>query len=146
MGSEPWQAATLNDGTAGAGIPHQLCYWTPYSPGSGFSDPGYFRDPAGVVHLRGLVVANDGSGLNSLNCQASGDTGRIIFQLPEGYRPETLWIAAALANEKAARVDVDAVNGAVQIGASVPDADKKVWVSLDNISFRCAPSGQHGCP
>ena len=45
-GSEGWHPAALYDGSG-----HLVCYWTNF--GDGQSDAAYFRDSAGVVHLKG---------------------------------------------------------------------------------------------
>jgi hypothetical protein len=136
-GSENWIPLDLNDN----GGPN-LCYWTDF--GDPFPDPAYFRDREGVVHLRGLVRANDG---DIINC---GDVSSTFFMayLPAGYLPEAWALHTASSNNEPARVDVRPEGGVVlEGGGSYPSwADAKAWVSLDGISFRCAPSGQDGCP
>jgi hypothetical protein len=136
-GSEGWQPAALYDGSG-----HLVCYWTNF--GGGQSDAAYFRDPAGVVHLRGLVKAHDGS---EVPCDVifGGDPNR-IFTLPAGYRPDRQSIAATVSNNSPGRINVNA-DGRVAIETGYPSfANAKQWVSLDNISVRCAPSGANGCP
>jgi hypothetical protein len=59
----------------GSGEPGFLNGWV--AVGGGSSTPGFYKDPLGVVHLRGAVQ----SGTSSNN--ATGD----VFVLPEGYRP-----------------------------------------------------------
>ena len=94
-GSEPWQPMTLN---AGGGS----CFWTFVDP----TQPAYFRDGFGVVHLRGLVDANDGP----LGGEVCGDylgDDSLITTLPAGYRPETGPAFPAVSNNKAGRVNVN---------------------------------------
>ena len=40
----------------------------------------------------------------------------------------------------------DFTSGAVSVEAPTTEANAKEWISLDGISFRCAPSGFGGCP
>jgi hypothetical protein len=139
-GSEAWQGATLNDGSFGINPPGSYCHWLNF--GSGHTTAAYFRDSAGVVHLKGLVKAADGS------TGACGSTGRDdrIYTLSAGYLPAERQLFPVVANNKPGRVDVLST-GRVQIEQGFPTfADAKVFVSLDGISFRCAPSGQNGCP
>jgi hypothetical protein len=134
-GAEPWHDATLNSGNTG-----QQCSWTNY--GGEQNPAGYFRDSAGVVHLRGLVVAAGGS---VLDC-GSGDGDEAPFTLPAGYWPDHDWALAAISNNNPGRINVD-IGGIVSIENNFPGwADAKQWVSLDGLTFRCAPSGQDGCP
>ena len=59
-----------------------------------------------------------------------------------------------LSNNSPGRVNVDADNGdyndfegEVSIEDGFPTfGNAQAWVSLDGISFRCAPSGSGGCP
>tara|TARA_Y100000310_G_scaffold192986_1_gene192960 strand:+ start:2586 stop:3218 length:633 start_codon:yes stop_codon:yes gene_type:complete len=63
--------------------------WTPivftsnWAHSSSYTDPAYFRDAVGFVHLRGGIV------------NASGGATDTIFTLPEGFRPPKLTIVAA---------------------------------------------------
>lgn len=101
-----------------------------------FSSAAYMRDRLGFVHLKGVIVPG---------------SQREVFVLPEGFRP-------ALGEAYAAPSD-DAVNGHVPghiyirgySNNTVPGyveafAHGSSWVSLDGITFRCAPAGQNGCP
>jgi hypothetical protein len=91
----------------------------------------YQRDPFGTVHLRGVA----------LKCGAppSGDT---IFTLPSGYRPAAQEVQVALYSTGANRVNIDTSGGVVAAGGPASGAS----VSLDGLTFRCAPSGSNGCP
>lgn len=143
-GSENWNVPTLNDGSGWNGMsvsPWVNCRWANF--GGGMSPVGFFRDPAGVVHLRGVVRAVDGS---AYSCGAFTGLDHRMFDLPSGYRPSDRGAFSVVANNKPGRVDVLA-NGTVQIEPAYPTfADARNFVSLDGISFRCAPSGQNGCP
>ena len=138
VGSEGWHLAPLNDGATGPPGGPVVCHWTAY--GGGFSSPGYFRDPSGMVHLRGLTKAADGiftcADLPSLR----------VFTLPTGYRPEADAALTTISNNKPGRINVRS-GGDVEVEPNFPTfADAKNWVSLDGLSFRCAPSGHDGCP
>ena len=154
VGSEAWHDATLNDGSLYffAPNPGQACNWTNY--GGGQNTAGYFRDASGIVHLRGLVVAHDGT---TLTCAfGANQDDAVIFFLPPGYQPDHQWAEAAISNDKPGRVNIDPshalaasafTKSTVEIEPNFPAfTDAKVWVSLDGITFRCAPSGQNGCP
>ena len=118
------------------------CHWTNY--GGDFADAAYFRDREGVVHLRGLVRANDGT---VLDCGATSNDVVISTSLPLGYGPEDRTIFTISSNQEPGRVDV-APEGTVEISPDYPTyADAETWVQLDGISFRCdAPSDKFGCP
>lgn len=83
--------------------------------GLGFGDAGYYKDPAGVVHLRGLV--SSGSGLP-------------IFNLPVGYRPYAGCLFAVVANGAFGRVDVNSSGDVALVTGS------NTYVSLEGITFR----------
>jgi hypothetical protein len=144
LGSEAWQPLQLNDGADDVGSPGDFCFWT--AVGSDKTAPAYFRDSAGVVHLKGLVRANDGS---LVNCGPVAADPFIALpgSLPLGYRPgNEQWVLATVSNNKPGRISVDP-SGFVHMEPGFPTfADAEVWVSLDGLSFRCAPSGQDGCP
>jgi hypothetical protein len=91
--------------------------WLNY--GGGFNAAGYWRDPFGVVHLRGFIK--------------SGALGQAACTLPAGYRPA--------ANEGMATV-ANGAFGFLQItsaGLVIPSSpSSNVWFSLDNVTFRAA--------
>ena len=144
LGPEAWQPLPLNDGSLDVDPPGTYCNWT--AIGAPQTAPAYFRDRAGMVHLKGLVRANDGSGL-PCGGVPTGDLYITLPGLPAGYRPgNEQWRLAALSNDKPGRISIDP-GGFVLIEPGFPTyADAKVWVSLDGLSFRCAPSGEDGCP
>lgn len=92
-----------------------------------------------------MIKAADGQG--SACGDDPGDSQVFPGALPEGYRPANRELFTISSNEKPARLDVT-VSGEPRIGVpSNPSwADAKAWVSLDGVSYRCAPSGQNGCP
>jgi hypothetical protein len=101
----------------------------------GSNDVGFLRDPFGFVHLKGLPI-----------CDAPGGCGtggtETVFALPAGYRPAAREHHRPATHEPVTAVRIDS-EGNVRIGGSAE------WFgnfSLDGITFRCAPSGQNGCP
>ncbi len=88
--------------------------WVNY--GSGWREAGFWRDPFGVVHLRGLI--------------ASGTIGQTAFTLPPGFRPSASEVFATVSNNLLGRVSV--LSG----GAVVCDVGSNVWLSLSGITFR----------
>lgn len=90
----------------------------------------YRRDPLGTVSVRGIA----------LRC---GTATNPVFTLPAGYRPARQEIHVVMHSSGIARrVNIDS-GGAVNIDVLPADGE---WVSLDGITFRCAPSGANGCP
>jgi hypothetical protein len=102
----------------------------------------FYRDPVGVVHLKGLVQ------------NPSPNFFEPIFVLPPGYRPDLNAVVSPASDpepaggvrifiigQNAARPNQSALSGWI-----MPFSVGNSWVSLDGISFRCAPSGQNGCP
>lgn len=79
---------------------------------------GYYKDPFGVVHLRGLI--------------ASGTIGLTAFTLPAGYRPTNNELMIALSNGAVGAVDINS-NGNV-----TPSLGNNAYVSLDGLTFRAA--------
>ena len=94
------------------------------------NEVGYYRDPFGRVHLQGIAV----------KC-GEPPSGEVIFTLPAGYRPDKLNHFGTVASDAFGVVGVDPL-GQVQRLAGNPAG----WISLDGLSFRCAPSGSNGCP
>lgn len=100
--------------------PTLLNSWVNY--GSGYADAGYYRDPFGRVHLRGLI--RDGT----------ATSGTVLFVLPVGYRPSghVTFPAAGQAIGPAdayARVNVNNDgNVSIIVGTNT-------WLSLNGISF-----------
>lgn len=101
---EQWNAPTL------------LNSWA--NQGGGWNPAGYWKDPHGVVHLRGNIK--------------SGTVGAAAFTLPAGYRPTNTEGFTAVANGAFGAVNVD--NG----GNVIPAVGSNVGISLDGITFRAA--------
>jgi hypothetical protein len=90
----------------------------------------YARDAFGFVHLRGIP-------------QRCGTVPATIFTLPAGLRPLRQEVLTATFSGGTTRVDVNP-DGTVQPNPILPaDGD---WISLDGLTFRCAPAGVAGCP
>lgn len=137
VGSQQWTPLTFSTDVT-------FCHWDNY--GNGFNPAEYFRDPAGVVHLRGLVKATNGT---VFSC-GSFPTGDLAVNhehpLAAGHLPQNREVFTVTSNDKSGRVDVMPY-GEVVIEDGYPAwADAKTWVSLDGISFRCGPAGSDGCP
>ena len=144
-GSDGWTPLPLNSGSSTGFGPGAGCLWTNY--GGNFNDAAYYRDQDGVVHLRGLVKANDGYlPPYYFTCGAFGDTDATIGTLPDGYRPAGRSLFTVSSQNKPGRVDA-IPDGSVKIEAGYPEySAAKDYVSLDGITFRCGPSGANGCP
>ena len=123
-----------------------FCSWK--NTGAPHNTAGFVRDRFGIVHLKGRVDAEDVAS----GCQFGFVEDRMIFALPPGFRPPRREVNSALSNFNLARVNVDGPAfaglpaGAVSVDPPTDAADAKQWLSLDGISFRCAPSGVAGCP
>lgn len=84
--------------------------------GAGEAIPGYWKDPFGFVHLKGVIK--------------SGTINTVAFNLPPGYRPAEKQTIAAISNNAIGRLDI-ATNGDV-----TPVAGSNVYFSLNNVQFR----------
>jgi hypothetical protein len=123
--------------------------WSNHDAGSStWQRAAFYRDPWGTVHLKGLV-SRQATGpcpqgffqvaFGTMAGPISGDDD--IFTLPSGYRPNRTSIFGIASAEKHGELRVDK-DGAVLAS----DPSDYGWVSLDGITFRCAPAGQNGCP
>jgi hypothetical protein len=92
--------------------------WTDY--GNGFVEAAYYKDPEGVVHLRGLITG----GLNQQNT--------VICTLPETHRPAYGHLIFAVVNgvDTLGRIDVESDGDVVFRGST------NTFLSLDQIQFR----------
>jgi hypothetical protein len=148
-GSEVWhEVGTLPEPTWGTSP--SACYWGNWDTGAPVhNSAGFLRDRFGFVHLKGLVDADDGA---TYNCDFSSFPRESrIFSLPAGYRPARRNVFATITNGALGRVNVDgpevfAVLGPGAVSVQASEVNAKEWLSLDGISFRCAPSGADGCP
>ncbi|NEN84352.1 hypothetical protein [Paenibacillus elgii] len=92
------------------------------SEGSGYSNPGYYKDQFGIVHLSGVIR----SGVTS--------TFTVLFYLPARYRPKNRLNLAIFTFDGSSTgicsLHIEA-DGAVKIGS----INCKQYISLDGISF-----------
>jgi hypothetical protein len=97
--------------------------------GSVHNPVGFYKDPLGVVHLRGIA---DCFGA----CLPAPNGSARIFTLPDGYHPAAQEAVAALSSVAGniARIDVTSGGQVVLRGPQFLGD----WVSLDGISFRAA--------
>ncbi len=102
--------------------------WINY--GANLSTAAFYKDPYGVVHLKGVVKG--------------GTVSRTIFELPCGYAPSQDEAHVVLSNETVGRVTI-AVTNICSNGQTMgwvyaaPPSDS-AWISLDGITFRAAGS------
>ena len=122
---EDLQGAIL-DAAPPAVTPFRAAYIAPVllnswvNSGGGFSTAGYYRDPLGIVRLRGFVSG----GVTTY--------GTPIFTLPAGYQPALSLAASTVSNSSPGEVRVDtAGNVLFCIGSNAS-------FSLDNITFLAA--------
>ena len=138
LGSEAWTPLPLNDFGA------DICHWTSF--GGGFPTPSYFRDRDGVVHLRGLVKATDGT-IQACGAIPTFDEFPVLVGgIPQGYAPEQRARFTISANNAPGQIDVLA-NGSMLMTIGYPTFNNaEVYLTIDGISWRCGPSGANGCP
>lgn len=92
-----------------------------------YNTAGFFKDPSGVVHLKGMIKGGRVDGC------------RVVFQLPPGYRPAALEhpvVGACCPHGSAGRLFIWP-NGEVELvvfGGSSADVE----IALDSITFRAA--------
>lgn len=87
--------------------------WTRYE--ASWNQAGYYRDSAGVVHLKGMVK--------------DGAMNQAIFTLPEGFRPANRMLIGTHSSPGVGRVDVGSD------GRVIPVIGNNSWFTLDGISF-----------
>jgi hypothetical protein len=95
----------------------------------------FYRDPYGVVHLKG-----------SIKCPGQAPGGSYnILRLPPGYWPSQLqWWLVSADNGPATVAAENYGTFAALIYVNGAGADDRI--SLDGISWRCSPAGASGCP
>jgi hypothetical protein len=98
-----------------------------------FPKIGYYRDPYGVVHLRG-----------ALSCPVTPDDTS-LFTLPPGYAPPLAEIFPGATQLGATTIQVTSQRHHDLAGPG-PALAANQYITLDGISFRCEPSGVSGCP
>ena len=107
--------------------------------GHGHSAAAFYKDPWGLVHLKGLV---SGGTVADSPVVTSGT----VFALPCGYAPDEAEVHAVLSNNQTGRVTVrwmtnlDCSNGQKRGMVTADPPSNNAWVSLDGITFRAAGS------
>jgi hypothetical protein len=99
---------------------------------TGFTSPAFYRDPYGIVHLKG-VIARPPAATIATECA--------VFILPPGYRPAVQEFHVADSSSTSTSRLLIASTGGV-----VPFTGNSSSFSLDGQEFRCGPEGQNGCP
>jgi hypothetical protein len=116
------------------------CAWLNYI-GQTYETVAFYRDPYGIVRLKGFPVAN------FLSCTAVKPA---IFTLPLGYRPARSKLFGVRVQDGFGAFSSGGVfagpDGTVTPDIAPPDGIPTNAYSLEGISFRCAPSGHNGCP
>jgi hypothetical protein len=117
------------------------CIWTNFD--SAHNTAGFYRDPFGQVHLKGLICRRWLPLFLCMQGKVDDLAAPVddIFKLPAGYRPEKSIEFSTSAQGEFARLRIDP-DGIVY--ADPPFNYQSFY--LDNIHFRCFPSGQNGCP
>jgi hypothetical protein len=103
-----------------AGEPAFENSWVNY--GGGFSSAAFYKDPYGVVHLKGVVQL--------------GTIGTTIFSLPSGYLPSEDLIISTRSNNASGEVRILVGCFFFCDDEVVAQAGSNTWFSLDGISFR----------
>jgi hypothetical protein len=99
--------------------------------GHGYNTAAFYRDPLGVVRLKGLV---EPVGVTAFNVACHGS---YFFVLPPGYRPAAIVIAPTIYQDKYARIDILPTG---EVSLCLPNAwNTDDWFLLDGIAFRAAP-------
>ena len=124
---------------------HHDCRWENYD--SVHSSAAFTRDAAGFVHLKGTLHPDDQD--HGGACNEDTELSHSAFVLPPGYRPQRREQMPVAGAELGHSVYIDGPRlteppaGSVSIAGNIGDLD---YVSIDGISFRCAPAGVNGCP
>ena len=138
--SEPWNEVGDANGPPFTVVPGSCLLSGTTGPvranyDGGYSTAAFYRDPLGVVHLKGVTKRID---------DPYGSDCDQVFSLPVGYRPAQREIHPAVGYNGSDyvpdRIDV------TPLGQVVVKRDGGTFDSLDGLNFRCAPSGQNGCP
>jgi hypothetical protein len=124
---ENWPAGGPGGTLSAYGCCGAMSSWVNYSTGD---KAAYYKDPYGVVHLKGRV---------RWNMESAGSDNRWwsyrIMNLPQGYRPSGDRVFAVVSNNQPSAITVEAGGG---VGPTAQLGDGKQWISLDGVSFRAA--------
>jgi hypothetical protein len=101
--------------SSGSVDPYFKNSWVNY--GSPYNPAGYWLDPLGVVHLRGVLK--------------TGTVGSAAFTLPPGVRPANTELFVCISNGAVGRVEVSASGDVTPLSPS-----SNVYVSLDGITYK----------
>lgn len=103
---------------------------------SAHNSAGFYKDSAGIVHLKGVVSFINNTG-NTGTVRLACNTNNAMFTLPQGYRPAVREVVLSVSNDAPLRINVDS-NGGIYPCNQTRDWAGTEWVSLDGISFRAA--------
>ena len=130
--SEPWHVVGApGEPPFGPLLPlDTACTWSHYEHPLPTEWPrvSFYKDPIGVVHLRGLAKMTQPDG----NCNDE-EADHTIFVLPTGYRPDGSVLFSTISDGQHSRLDVKADGRVI---SSENYAGNPVWVSLDGLTFR----------
>lgn len=87
--------------------------------GAPYHDPGFYKDPLGFIHLRGIIKL--------------GTVGSTAFTLPPGMRPSSTVLHPVISNNAIGRLDIAADGTVKPVSPS-----NNTWVSLDGVQFKSA--------
>ncbi len=143
-GSEAWHEVGA-PGEPSFSVNLGNCAWKNQTPTNNAAS--FTRDRSGFVHLKGVVRAEppDPEHLGDPCEFGENYESREIFVLPAGYTPDLNEHLAAITNGKITRVEIQA-GGSIFSMAPSTGVDAHAFLSLDGLTFRCAPSGANGCP
>jgi hypothetical protein len=91
--------------------------------GSEYEPVGYRKDPAGFVHLRGLVT---GTAVVS---------GAVIFTLPAGYRPLWTQVNVVMNSAGATRLDIKGTSSAIPGAVNAQNSNLTVTTGFLSLSI-----------
>jgi hypothetical protein len=122
------------------------CLWSNFD--SDHNSAAFFKDPWGIVHLKGLVKASDDPDSGDGVCNSLlSPLDSIVFTLPAGYRPARKEVQATLSgSDEIGRIGIEGdpasdfyFPGEVHIERNAAAFTKaKSYLSLDGITFRAA--------
>ena len=112
------------------------CQWENF--GGPFNTPAFYKDPWGVVHVKGLVVADDW--IDTIRPCGTQQDDYTIFELPAGYRPAALELQATISADEVGRVDITPSGEVRANGNNANSVFERAlgYLSLDGITFKAA--------
>jgi hypothetical protein len=111
-----------------AGQPGFTFAWANF--GSVHNTVAFYKDPLGVVHLRGIADCS-----HVIDCEP-GTGSATIFILPPGYRPVAQEAFPMLTSASGANPRVDVTSSGAVVLRNPRLDDSGDWLSLDGITFR----------